>query len=89
MEQVSTAVAALVSSWIKFIKRSDLKTNTLNHLKSFTTLAVLRQSLQQIDGAHRRVIASEQHNYLTRNVAAVVSLLIDLWFEPRTSRSRN
>ena len=89
MEEVSIAVTALVSSWTKFTKRTDLKINTLNHLKSFTTLAELRQSLQQTGGGHLRVIASEQHSSFTRNVAALVSLLTDPWFEPRTSRSRN
>ena len=41
--------------------------------KSFIILAVLRQSVQRVCGAHLRVIVPEQHSFFGRNVAAVAS----------------
>ena len=58
-------------------------------------LAALRRSMQQVCGAHLRVIASRQRSFFQRNVAAVASpcnIMSDLTgprFEHQTSRSKN
>ena len=62
-------------------------------IKSFIILAVLRRSVQQVDGAHLPVIAPRQHSFFRRNVTAVPShwqYCVDLTgprLKPQTSRS--
>ena len=45
----------------------------LSQIKSFITLAVLRQSVQRVDGAYLRVIERGKHSSFRRNAAAVTS----------------
>ena len=64
-------------------------------IKSFIILAVIRQSVQRVGGAHLRVIAPGQHSSFRRNVAAVAShwqhyVRFDRSkIEPQITRSRN
>ena len=44
-----------------------------HQIKFFIILLVFRRSVQQVCGAHIRVIASGQHSLFRRNVAAVAS----------------
>ena len=44
-----------------------------NQIKSFIILAVIRQSLLRVGGAHLHVIAPGQHISFPKNVAAVES----------------